>query len=663
MALPTSRLAGGRGPGLAGLRHSAPAALVAPVAGSASGLGVLGRWVPDSPTGLIVLLAIAVAIAVAVVLVVRALGRGHGGLRRRPDTFFLIPSATGRNMILREDREGPPPPSTYRGAIAGLGWRRVLTAAVVLVALLGAGYVVFGARRDAALQPLVVSTPDYGMVQSQRTGPSPDSAASIVDSLIREGTASDAPVAMRTTPAPGQPVHVAVVSGGGVTAEQNGTVDLALRVDDVRSRPVPFVPVRFYIVRGGGSIAAARDDTDAHGMLHAKWKLGPDAGTAVAVAVAGGADGPLARITVDVQPPELALRPGLALGGTFSCDLSADGSVACWGGDDQGQLGGGATVEPPADSAQPTSGFAQLAAGVGHACALTREGAAYCWGGNARGQLGDGTHDNRTRPVAVTGGLRFRVITAGAAHTCALTYDDKAYCWGANDEGELGDDTHRDASQPTPVSDSLQFRSLAAGWRHTCGLDRAGHAYCWGENRYGQLGDGGLTEMTRPAAVLGGLQFRTLVAGSAHTCGITLAGAVYCWGDNNYGQLGVGDARERRQPTHVKLPDDATQISAGAVHTCALLADQRVYCWGRNTYGQLGDGTTGDRATPVAVAGDLKFTSVAASGAHTCGGTSNGAVYCWGYNVSGELGDGTRTDRVTPVRVTAAALSISGKEE
>jgi alpha-tubulin suppressor-like RCC1 family protein len=63
-----------------------------------------------------------------------------------------------------------------------------------------------------------------------------------------------------------------------------------------------------------------------------------------------------------------------------------------------------------------------------YTCGLTICHQAYCWGFNRNGQLGDGTTIDRTTPVAVVGGLRFREISGAARHTCAITLGNRAYC-------------------------------------------------------------------------------------------------------------------------------------------------------------------------------------------------------------------------------------------
>jgi hypothetical protein len=101
--------------------------------------------------------------------------------------------------------------------------------------------------------------------------------------------------------------------------------------------------------------------------------------------------------------------------GEFTCAnaIGPSGSgVYCWGRNDRGQLGDGTT----ADRAVPVlvggvvTGQHRLATGQNHACAYffataTRGDSVACWGGNEHGQIGDGTTTDRPTPVFVTFGV------------------------------------------------------------------------------------------------------------------------------------------------------------------------------------------------------------------------------------------------------------------
>jgi alpha-tubulin suppressor-like RCC1 family protein len=82
------------------------------------------------------------------------------------------------------------------------------------------------------------------------------------------------------------------------------------------------------------------------------------------------------------------------------CGALVGGGVQCAGSNGYGQLGnnGGGTA--------PVSGLSNvtidaIAAGQAHTCALDNEGTVHCWGDNDDGELGDGTTTTRFVPVTV----------------------------------------------------------------------------------------------------------------------------------------------------------------------------------------------------------------------------------------------------------------------
>jgi serine/threonine protein kinase/alpha-tubulin suppressor-like RCC1 family protein len=352
-------------------------------------------------------------------------------------------------------------------------------------------------------------------------------------------------------------------------------------------------------------------------------------------------------------------RANVVAGGMHSCLVSTDGRAYCWGGNDHGQLGNGATARVSAPSAVGGDlRFTAVAAGLSHSCAIARGGVAWCWGENDHGQLGDRSNTAHTAPTRVGDTHVFRAIGAGAAHSCGLDTSGAAWCWGSNAHGQLGDSTSRDSSVPVATGGGRRYTALAVGWNFTCGLDSDGHAFCWGDDTAGELGDGAsATDRLVPSPVVGGLSFTSLAAGNSHACGITVQGDAYCWGRNGSGQLGDGSTSDHSTPGRVKGSAGFASITAGGVHTCAVSTDGDAFCWGRNTYGQLGDGGTTDQTSPVRVVGAHAFASVRAFGSHTCGATVSGEAFCWGYNLDGQLGDGTRTHRTRPVYIEPPAAA------
>ena len=338
----------------------------------------------------------------------------------------------------------------------------------------------------------------------------------------------------------------------------------------------------------------------------------------------------------------------ISTGGEHTCAIydtvDNEGTVACWGRGQSGQLGvhallGGAIgADMSADSPQPVV--------LGYV------------GSTSPGNGGDATDD------LLTG---IEQVAAGGSHTCALS-DGEVYCWGAFANGQLGVGTIASvgqgvlaASTDAPVQvfdgeDEMDYldgiTQLVAGSNHTCALSNGGSVSCWGEYAQGQLGlgslpstgDGVLDSSTDvPRRVLG-------TSGSGSLSGIV-------------------------------------QLAAGLNHTCALSNSQRVYCWGQNANGQLGTlvqdqsaagTTTSDRPLSVVditgddgqgVNGTLgNVVGIAAGGNTTCALQSTGSVVCWGSNDNGALGLGATTlqsfgypaastDSYQPVVVRANAFS------
>jgi alpha-tubulin suppressor-like RCC1 family protein len=119
-----------------------------------------------------------------------------------------------------------------------------------------------------------------------------------------------------------------------------------------------------------------------------------------------------------------------------------------------GQLGDGTTTDraTPVEVVGLSPGAAAVTAGGNFTCALTRDGGVTCWGSNAGGQLGDGTTVDRRSPIAVLGLVSpATTIAAGYYHSCAIMSSGMAACWGGNDTGQLGNGLLTDIGKPDAV--------------------------------------------------------------------------------------------------------------------------------------------------------------------------------------------------------------------
>jgi hypothetical protein len=234
----------------------------------------------------------------------------------------------------------------------------------------------------------------------------------------------------------------------------------------------------------------------------------------------------------DVAAP-LGAAEGLVVasvnaGTSHTCGVRADGAVACWGDDGEGQ------ASPPAGT------FTQVSAGDFHTCGLHADGTVACWGFNVH---------NQASPPAGT----FTQVSAGSGYTCGLRADGAVACWGYNRDGQ--------ASPPAGT-----FTQVSAGGSHTCGVGADGAVACWGYDAHGRA--------SPPAGT-----FTQVSAGGSHTCGLRSDGAVACWGNDGDGQSNPAAGT-------------FTQVSAGGSHTCGLRSDGAVACWGNDGDGQSNPAVT-----------------------------------------------------------------------
>jgi alpha-tubulin suppressor-like RCC1 family protein len=301
--------------------------------------------------------------------------------------------------------------------------------------------------------------------------------------------------------------------------------------------------------------------------------------------------------------------------GTFhSCALLDNGSVLCWGSNWNGQLGDGTTTHRNSPTLTSSFGVGRTAIAISakgsHTCALLDDGSVTCWGYNEQGQLGDGTNIDRNIPTPISSlgtGRTAVTISSGVFHSCAILDDDSVSCWGSNSNGQLGDGTTTNRNIPTQISSfgiGINALAISSGTFHTCAILDNGSVTCWGYNNLGQLGDGTTTDRNIPTQTSNFGTGRTAVVistGRFHTCAILDNGSVSCWGKNAEGQLGDETTTNRNSPTLTSnLGTDRTAVAiTNDNHNCAVLDNSTLSCWGTNNYGQLGDGTTTNQNSPT----------------------------------------------------------------
>jgi alpha-tubulin suppressor-like RCC1 family protein len=381
-------------------------------------------------------------------------------------------------------------------------------------------------------------------------------------------------------------------------------------------------------------------------------------------------------------PPEPITA--VAAGTHHTCAL-ASGKLHCWGLDRWGMLGIGdpaPTIEARSDAVpRPTlvRGLDELGPitafdlDYDFTCALTGEGAVYCWGDNGDGQLGTGDTIRRAEPTRVEGLPEIAAIHLAYGRVCATTQTKgekgaKIWCWGS---GEFGDGQPRH-EQLRPIE--IDVLAGVDDLDSTC-LLRRGKVRCWGNNAGGQVGNGeggceydhppcphGACEppstckrVDKPVAALGLPKVVELDASGHYRYARTAAGEVWQWGQ--VGTIMSFEPRDTYRPQPRGDLPPVVEVSAGSSHACARTEAGELWCWGNNSSGQLGFEQRGrdSEHEPREVEGLPEVRAIAAGFYFTCvlaGEVEAPQIFCWGDNGWGQLGDGTleRRHAPTPVR-------------
>ena len=357
----------------------------------------------------------------------------------------------------------------------------------------------------------------------------------------------------------------------------------------------------------------------------------------------------------------------VALGKNHTCAIDEEGRLSCWGRNNDGQLGDGTTTDRGTPSVV-NLGEGRTAVAVSandqNTCAISDVGSLACWGGNTHGQLG-GSSDNTTPHTVNLGEGRSAIaVGVGSWHTCALLDNDSLVCWGRNNDGQLGDGTTTNRAAPTAVTftEGRSAIAVSTGGTHTCAILDDGSLWCWGAS-LGQLGVSdnyvghpicdGVNQrcLKNPTEVdLGSRSAVAVSTGDEHTCAIYDDGSLKCWGQNTYAQLGqLGGTRGTPVDRNLGTDRSALGVSASFGHTCAILDDNSLMCWGYNEYGEVGVGNTTAQTAPAAVALEGKAVkAVEGGGSHTCVVLEDNSLRCWGRNTYGQLGNGSTIDQYRP---------------
>lgn len=334
---------------------------------------------------------------------------------------------------------------------------------------------------------------------------------------------------------------------------------------------------------------------------------------------------PCSREPVEVKG--LKDATALALGSSVSCAIHGGGHLSCWGGSAVGvnpktldRCNKNPCATHPV-SVAPDKKVTQIAVGSAHGCFITEDGSVACWGDNQYGQIGVrgqpaaagdntsiATPVNLPSQVSLPGAADTLMIAKNASTTCVRLEDSSFYCWGRNDVGQLGIGNVQQtcttgsgsaspcAATPHKLANLDDGDRYFIGQQHACALSTQGALYCWGFGLEGQLGvekDGletcgaGYLCATAPIAFSSTPTVTDVGLGQDFTCILNDENAVKCFGWGYHEELIASGAKNfidcnaRNDGCEVNLSGDDVAKQLVLTHLnrlCVLTQKGELHC-------------------------------------------------------------------------------------
>ena len=322
------------------------------------------------------------------------------------------------------------------------------------------------------------------------------------------------------------------------------------------------------------------------------------------------------------------------------------------------------------DNDTPTYG--ELAGSHYHYCMIRRtDGTVWCWGRNDDGQLGDGTTTSRHSPVQA--GSLTGVVSIGLeeSSTCALDNVSELHCWGKFFEGDGS--TRTTYTSPQAMSGgSAPFGSIPAGTTFFGNANQDLYTFngssvrVVGNNSTGEHGEGDTTSnraAVDPGWSITPTKFYVPEGGSGRNSACFLDNSsinkLYCMGDGAQGLFLDSSSSNRLTPVEMTHVDGRMDFAIGSKNFFYIdPGDYTLWCWGNQSSAGNGIGVCGSSSTTNYITskrqidlGQNRAQDVIASKDHACilydanDGSTKGKVGCTGSGADGKLGMGNTSNR------------------
>lgn len=238
-----------------------------------------------------------------------------------------------------------------------------------------------------------------------------------------------------------------------------------------------------------------------------------------------------------VEPVQAKVGPAssIAVGDDFACALLQDATVSCWGNNLRGRRGND-SMEPQVLTATAVKNLRQvkkIVTGADFGCALRQDGTMACWGSNEFGQLGQGDGASAFSLVPLDIALTEIVdLSAAQATVCAVRAKGEVYCWGRKQEFPASVEPR---TSPVLVGTFTDAQQVYVGYEHSCVVRQEGLMSCWGSNTRGQLGGGEEFNALNNSAIVPQpvVNIKPAIGaamGDSVSCALHNDDSVSCWG-------------------------------------------------------------------------------------------------------------------------------------
>lgn len=240
------------------------------------------------------------------------------------------------------------------------------------------------------------------------------------------------------------------------------------------------------------------------------------------------------------------------MGASYGCGLKNDGSLWCWGDDNDGWLGNGAPYQVEFSPVEVSGNAKWMKYGLNkNNCGIRDNNTMWCWG-----------YSYGPAPVQKGAGSNWIDVHGGYLYECAIKDDGGLYCWYNN-----GTPTLLEAGPYKEVE------LTGSATKFGCAIKTDETLWCWGGNGSKKLGIGNVGNQQSPVQVASGSSWKMVSTGGSHTCGIHTDNTLWCWGSNSNSQLGDGTTVDSNVPLAVFPTERWRYVGAGSGSTCAIRTD------------------------------------------------------------------------------------------